>query len=126
MKENMDDKLTVRVAATIPKTLHSRDSADRLVRAVVSLWRTRSNGNDKNPNKLILDFEGISQMSESAASALIEFQLEFSEDKNPEVEFSNMSVPIEKTFAAVEKSLRRMHKGINARNKKKSSFMIEI
>ncbi len=126
MKEKRDGKLTVHVARTIPKTLHSRDSADRLVGTVVSLWRARPDTHRNTLTRLVLDFDGISQMSESAASALAEFRLEFSEDKDPTIEFSNMSVSVKKTFAAAEKSLRGIHKRINARNKKKNNFLIEI
>lgn len=126
MKEKRDGKLTVHVARAIPKTLHSRDSADRLVGAVVSFWRARPDRHKNDLTTLVLDFEGISQLSESAASALAEFRLEFSEDKDPTIEFSNMSVSVKKTFAAVEKSVRGIRKRINARNKKKNSFMIEI
>jgi anti-anti-sigma regulatory factor len=126
MKEKTDDKLTVRIASSIPKTLHSRDSAERLVRTVVSLWRARSDGREKNLNTLVLDFEGISQLSDSAAGALIEFRLEFSEDRNPAVEFSNMSDPVKKTFAALEKSFGQIHRRVNLQKKKKRSFLIEI
>lgn len=126
MKAKIDGKLTVQVATVIPKTLHSRDSAERLVRTVVSMWRARSDNGDKNPAKLVLDFDGITQLSESAASAIVEFRLEFSEDKYPAIEFSNMTASVRKTFTAVEESLRQIHKRIAARTKKKSSFMIEI
>jgi len=126
MKEKADVKLTVRVAETIAKTLHSKDSADRLVGAVVSLWRRRSDGSSRNTKTLILDFDGVPRLSESAASVLVEFRLEFSEDRKPEIKFSNMSDSVKKTFAAVEKSTQRIHKRINASSKKKTSFMIEI
>ncbi len=126
MKEKSDGKLTVQVVSAIPKTLNSRDSAERLVRTAVGLWRARSDGHNKNTTTLVLDFEGITQMSESAASALVEFRLDFSEDKYPAMEFSNMSDSVKKTFAAVEKPVQRIHKRISAQAKKKNSFMIEI
>ena len=126
MKDKTDSKLTVRIASSIPKTLQSRDSADRLIGTVISLWRARPDEYRKNPTTLILDFEGIEQLSESAAGTLIEFRRESSEDKNPVIEFSNMSVSVNETFAAVEKPLRRFHKRIKTRGKKKNSFVIEI
>jgi len=125
MKEKISDKLTIRIASLIHKTLHSRDSADRLVGTILSTWRARSDWHRKNLTTLVLDFESIAELSESAASALAEFHLEFLQDKNLAIEFSNMSDPVRKIFAAAEKSLRRFRKGINA-GKKKSGFMIEI
>jgi hypothetical protein len=125
MKDKTDGKLTVRIASSIPKTLHSRDSAERLVRTVVSLWRASSEGQDNYPATLVLDFDGIPQLSESAASAIVEFRLEFSGGKYPAIEFANTSVPVRKTLAAVEKSLWRVRRRVNAR-KKKTSYMIEI
>ncbi len=126
MKEKMDGTLTVRVATTIPKTLHSRDSADRLVRSVISLWRERSDELRKGAVTLILDFEGIEYLSESAASALIEFRQEFSEDKDPKIRFSNLSISAGKVFAAAEKQFRLASKRIKNQKKKQSSFLIEV
>ncbi len=126
MKEKMVDKLMVCVATLIPKTLHSRDSADRLVRSVISLWRARSDFRKRNLTTLVLDFDGIAELSESAAGALAEFYMEFAEEKNSAIEFLNMSDSIRKPFAAAEKSLRRLRKGINSRAKSKSGFVIEI
>jgi len=125
MSDKTDGKFTVRIAESIPKTLHSRDSADRLVRTVISLWRSRPDAGKKNLTTLVLDFDGVEQVSESAAGAIIEFQREFSEDKNPEIEFSNMSATVSKIFAAAEKPLRRSSKGMKSQ-KKKNSFTIEI
>jgi anti-anti-sigma regulatory factor len=126
MKEKMDETLTVRVAATIPKTLHSRDSADRLVRSVISLWRERSDGLRKGAATLILDFEGIEFLSESAAGALVEFRQEFSEEKDPKIEFSNLSASAGKAFAAAEKRIRIASKRTKTQKKKQSSFLIEV
>ncbi|HUI30599.1 MAG TPA: hypothetical protein VLX91_10310 [Candidatus Acidoferrales bacterium] len=126
MKEKSDGKLTIQVATAIPKTLHSRDSADRLVRTAVSFWRARPDRSKKDLTALVLDFNGIAQLSESAASALVEFRLEFSGDNDPAIEFSNMTNSVKKTFAGAEKSLRRFQKRINGRGKKKSSFIIEV
>lgn len=126
MKEKLDGTLRVRVATTIPKTLHSRDSADRLVRSVISLWRERSDELRKNAVTLILDFEGIEYLSESAAAALIEFRQEFSEDKDPEIRFSNLSASAVKAFTAAEKHLRLASKRIKNQKKKQSSFLIEV
>ncbi|MFZ1081975.1 MAG: STAS domain-containing protein [Candidatus Kryptoniota bacterium] len=126
MKEKTDSKLTVRIAASIPKALHSRDSADRLVRTVVSLWRARPDVRKKTPTTLILDFQGVEQLSESAAGTLLEFRREFSEDKNPAIEFSNMSVSVNETFAAVEKPVGRFSRRVKTQKKKKNIFAIEI
>ena len=125
MKEKMGDELTVPVASSIPKTLHSRDSAERLVRMVVGLWRGRAGGHN-SPAALILDFSGISQLSESAAGVLVEFRFEFSGGGCPQVEFSNTAAPVRKALTTAEKSLERLHKRIDAHRKKKSGFMIEI
>jgi len=126
MKEKNDGKLTVQVAATIPKTLHSRDSADRLVRAVVNIWRERPRTLRKSTRILELDFKGIEYIANSAASALIEFRNEFSEDKRPAVEFSNLSNSMSKIFEAEEKRLRLVSKGTNAQKKKPNGFLIEV
>ena len=125
MKEKMGDELTVLIASSIPKTLHSRDSAERLVRIVVGLWRGKAGGYN-TPAVLILDFSGISQLSESAADVLVEFRSEFSGGRCPLIEFSNTSAPVRKALTVAEKSLERLHKRINAHRKKKSGFMIEI
>jgi hypothetical protein len=126
MKEKKDGKLTVRVAASVPKTLHSRDSADRLVRTVVSLWRERSDELRKSAATLILDFEGIEYLSESAAGALIEFRQEFSEDKDPEIKFSNMSASVDKTFMTAERHMRHDSKGTKTQKRKPNSFLMEV
>jgi hypothetical protein len=125
MKEKMDGKLTVRVTTVIPKTLHSRDSADRLVRTVVGLWRERPDELRRNAATLILDFEGIEYLSESAAGALIEFRQEFSEAKDPEIKFSNLSASVSKTLVIAEKNLRHL-RGIKARKRKQNGFSIEV
>ncbi len=126
MSVKTDDKFIIQVAASIAKTLHSRDSAERLVRTVISMWRARPDAGRKNSATLILDFEGIEQLSESAAGALIEFRREFSEDKNPSIEFSNLSPSVSKTLAAVEKPVRRVSGKVKTAKKKQSSFTIEI
>lgn len=127
MSKNTDGKFTVQIANTIPKMLHSRDSAERLVRTVIGLWRVRSEEFRKNPATLILDFNGIGLVSESAACALIEFQREFSEDKNLTIEFSNLSTSVSETFAIAEKSLRRVSKRIKThKTKGQNSFVIEV
>jgi len=126
MKEKIDGKLTVQVVEVIPKMLHSRDSADRLVRAVINIWRERPRELRKNTGTLVLDFQSIEYVSDSAASALIEFRREFSEDKKPAVEFSNLSDSVSKIFETEEKHLRRASRGIKAQKKKSNSFLIEV
>ena len=121
-----DGKFIIEVATSVAKTLHSRDSAERLVRTVISMWRERPDAGKKNSATLILDFAGIEQLSESAAGALIEFRREFSEDKNPSIEFSNLSPSVSKTLAAVEKPLRRVSTKAKTAKKKQNSFTIEI
>ncbi len=126
MKEKKDGKLTIRVVTTISKTLQSRDSADRLVRAVISLWRGRSDELRRCADTLLLDFKGVECLSESAAAVLIDFRQEFSEDKDPEIEFSNLSASVGKTFAVAEKHIRLACKGIRTRKRKPTSFLIEV
>lgn len=126
MSEKMGSKFTVRIEESIPKTLHSRDSAERLVRTVVSMWRARPGAGGRNVVTLVLDFEGIREISESAAGALIGFREQFSEDKDPEIEFSNMSASVDKTFAAVGKSLRNSSARGKGRKRKPNGFSIEL
>lgn len=126
MKEKTEGKFTVRVVESLPKTLQSRDSADRLVRAVITLWRSRPITGGRDATTLVLDFDGVHQVSESAAGAIIEFREEFSEDKDPKIEFSNMSPSVDETFAAVEKSLRAVSGRIKTRKRKHSGFSIKL
>lgn len=126
MKEKKDGKLTIRVVTTISKTLQSRDSADRLVRTVISLWRERSDELRRSADTLLLDFKGIEYLSESAAAVLIDFRQEFSEDKDPEIEFSNLSASVGKTFVAAQKNLRLACKDIKTHKRKPNSFLIEV
>lgn len=86
----------------------------------------RSDELRKGAVTLILDFEGIEYLSESAASALIEFRQEFSEDKDPKIRFSNLSISAGKVFAAAEKQFRLASKRIKNQKKKQSSFLIEV
>lgn len=126
MKEKMDGKFTVRVATAIPKTLHSRDSAERLVRAVVSLWRKRPRELKRDGATLILDFNEIEHLSESAADVLIEFREEFSEAKDPEIQFSNLSDSVDKALVAAEKNLRRLSRGSKTRKRNQNNYSIEV
>ncbi|HEY9165232.1 MAG TPA: hypothetical protein VIS48_03625 [Candidatus Kryptonia bacterium] len=125
MREKKNLEFTVRVAGSIPKKLNSRDSAERLVRNVISMWRERSDEYMKNSTTLNLDFNGIESVSESAVAALVEFRLEFAEDKNPEIEFSNLPISVSKTIASVERSIRHSSGRIASRKKKKG-YLIEI
>jgi STAS domain len=126
MREKRDGKFTVQVGATIQKTLHSRDSADRLVRAVISLWRNSNGTPGKPPTTLILDFRGVQQLSESAAGVLIEFRREFSEDKNPEIVFSNMSSQINAILEAAARPSRLPAGKYKKPKKKGTRFTIKI
>ncbi len=126
MREKCDARFTVRVAATIPKALHSRDSADRLVRVAVSLWRENLDDMRQRAATLVLDFEGIGQLSESAADSLIEFRREFSEDNNPRIVFSNMSVSVSKTLEEVERPQRQTSGKIKKQKGKHNGFLIKI
>lgn len=126
MKVKTGGKLTVRIASSIPKTLQSRDSADRLIRTAIGVWRARPEASRRKPTTLILDFDGIEELSESAAAILTDFRRESAEDKNPAIEFSNMSVSVNKTFETVGKPFRRFQKRVKTEGKKKNSFVIEI
>ncbi len=126
MKKKRDDEFVVRVAATIHKRLHSRDSADRLVRNAIGLWRECSDDHGKRPSTLILDFNGIEQLSESAAAPLADFRREFSEDKDPEIMFCNLSESVSETLASVEKPLRHSSRKIKTSRKSQNNFLIKI
>ncbi len=126
MREKTDDKFTVRVADTLQKTLHSRDSAERLVRAVISLWRDSTDGPRKSAGILVLDFQGIEQISESAAGVIAEFRDKFSEDKDPEIIFSNMSSSIREIIEAAERSVLQSARKLRSSKKKRGRFTIKI
>ena len=125
MRERTDDESTAPIVSSIPKTLHSRESAERLVRAVVGLWREKSDTHN-NPSSLILDFDGIFRLSESVAEVLVQFRYEFPGGKCPPVKFLNVSATVRKTLTSAEKSLAQIHKRLNANRKKKSGFSIKI
>jgi hypothetical protein len=125
MRERTDDESTAPIVSSIPKTLHSRESAERLVRAVVGLWREKSDTHN-NPSSLILDFDGIFLLSESVANVLVQFRYEFPGGKCPPVKFMNVSAPVGKTLAAAEKSLAQLHKRLNDNRRKKNGFSIKI
>lgn len=123
MKDNGDGSFTVHVVSVIPKTLRSRDSAERLVRSAVTLWRKRSDKLRKTAEALNLDFKDIDKLTESAAEALIEFRDEFAEDKHPEIKFFNLSPSAAKTIAATE---RHLHRAFKVRKRKPHNFVIEV
>ena len=123
MKDNGDGSFTIQVGTLIPKTLHSRDSAERLARSAITLWRERSAKSRKTAKVLILDFAEIESIAESAAEALVEFQHEFSEDKHPEIKFFNLSPSSARTISAAERHLRHSFK---ARKRKPLNFVIEV
>jgi len=125
MKDNGDGSFTVHVVSVIPKTLRSRDSAERLVRSAVTLWRKRSDKLRRTAKALILDFKDVDQLTESAAEALIEFREEFSEASDPEIRFSNLSASVGKALVTAEKNLRHL-RGIKARKRKQNGFSIEV
>ena len=125
MRGKMDDGVTVSIASTIQKTLRSRDSAERMVRAIVDLWRKRAGEHDK-PAALILDFNEISLLSESVADVLVQFRFDFPGGKCPRVEFLNVSAPVRKVLIAAEQSREQLRKKASANRKKKSGFTIEI
>ena len=126
MKDKRDGKFTVQVAATIYKRLHSRDSAERLARTVISLWRDSFDHLRDRAHTLVLDFEGIEQLSKSAAEVLIQLRGEFSEDKDLEIVFSNLSVSVNKTLAAVERPHQQSPGGLEKRKRKQNGFSIKV
>lgn len=126
MREKTDNTFTVLVADTLQKTLHSRDSAERLVRGVIGLWRNSTNGPGKSAATLVLDFQGIQRLSESAAGVIVEFRREFSEDKNPEIIFSNLMGSVRGTLEAAERSLRQSDNKIRNPKKKRNRFTIKV
>ncbi len=126
MREKPDDKFTVRVTDTLQKRLHSRDSAERLVRVVIGLWRDSVERPGKQAATLVLDFHGIQQLSERAAGVIVEFRRQFSEDKDPEIIFSNMSRSVRETLEAAERSLRESDKKTGNPKKKRTPFTIKI
>ena len=108
MIKKTDERYTVQVAEIISKTLHSRDAAERLERVAVSMWRSRPEARKnmenhrldpkKTASKLVLDFAKIEIVSQSAAESLLKFQMDFSEDKNLTIEFSNLSPSVSQGF----------------------------
>ncbi len=126
MKEKAENKFTVRVVESLPKTLQSRDSADRLVRAVIAQWRTRPANAGKYTTTLVLDFDGVHQVSESAAGVIIEFREQFSEDEDPKIEFSNMCSFVHETFISAEKSLRADSRRLKNQKRKQGGFLIKL
>ncbi len=125
MKEKMEDGLTVSIVSTVQKTLRSRDSAERLVRAIVDLWRERAGGH-KKPAVLILDFNGISLLSESVADVLVQLRFDFPSSKCSRVEFRNVSAPVRKALVSAGQSREQLRKKVNANRKKESGFTIKI
>jgi len=126
-KMKTGNRLTVKVAKAIQKTLHSRDSAERLERTAVNLWRARSDELRKTPSTLVLDFMDVELVSQPAADALLKFRREFSEDKNLTIEFSNLSTSVSKTFAIVERRLQEIAKRTKTRKiRGQSVFSIEV
>ena len=123
MKDAGDNSLTIRVGEVIPKSLHSRDSAERLARCAMTLWRERPDKLRKTAKDLILDFAEVEHISESAAEALIEFRHEFAEDKHPEIKFSNLSASAAKTIAVAERHLRQ---ALKARKGRAHNFVIKV
>ena len=114
------NRLTLEVAKAIQKTLHSRDSAERLERTAVNLWRARSDELRKTPSTLVLNFMDVELVSQPAADALLKFRREFSEDKN-------LSTSVSKTFAIVERQLQQIAKRTKTRKiKGQSVFSIEV
>ncbi len=125
MREKTNDGSTAPIVSSIPKTLHSRESAERLVRVIVGLWREKS-GKYGKPSSIILDFDGIFRLSESVADVLVQFRYEFPGGQCPPVAFMNVSPPVRKTLTSAEKSLEKLHRRVNAKKKKRSGFRIEI
>ena len=125
MREKTDDESTAPIVSSIPRTLHSRESATRLVKSIVGLWREKSGG-DSMPSSLILDFKGIFRLPESVADVLVQFRYEFPGGKCPPVKFMNVSPHVRKALASAEKSLEQLHKRLNTDRKKKSGFRIKI
>ncbi len=125
MRDKTDGGFTVSIASSVQKTLRSRYSAERLVRAIVGMWREKSVENNE-PSSLILDFDGIFRLPESVADVLVHFRYEFPGGNCSRVEFLNVSAPVRKALASAEKSLGQFHKRVNVKREKKSGFMIEI
>jgi len=123
MKDNGDGKFIVQVVSIIPKTLHSPDSAERLVRTAGTLWRKRSNKLKRTATALTLDFTDIENRTESPAEALIECHHEIAEDKHPKIKFSSLSASAIKTLDAAKRHLRPAPK---LRKRNPHNFVIEV